>query len=283
MFHPHPKFEICHHTAVLLSDTTMADHYERSLSQSCPVTVPNISESELVDPPPPYPEQHSGRRHHTRAPRDHHHSVPAGQGCTHHNEEVQFYDPLSYYPEDNEAEANEDTPFLIPGQSRHPQTRHWRHHAPSQTSSTSTTMSLTRTLVSLFQEDESEVASACIGDCADAHRHRQHQSLEETTIVDELPSVISSPHECLCSCSGILSRITWERYFRPMRRWEYYKALFHLLVLNFPYALFAWVYLFAFTVVRSLQNSAFVRNWRLETDRNNPLDRSPSWRTSAIF
>jgi len=259
----------------------MANRYEPPQGQSCPVTAPGISDSELVDPPPPYPEQH-GRRHYrvSRAP----HSV-LGQGRSHRNEEVQFYgDPLSHYPEEDEGEANEDTPFLIPSQPRHPQTRnarHWRQRTPSQTSSTSTIMSLTRTLVSLFQEDESEVAGASIGDCVDPHRHRQHQSLEEATTVDEVPSVILSSHEC--ACSGSLSRITWETYFRPMRRWEYYSALFHLLVLNFPYALFAWIYLFIFTVVCSLLNSVFVRNWRLEIDRNNPLDRSPSWRTLAIF
>jgi hypothetical protein len=40
----------------------------------------------------------------------------------------------------------------------------------------------------------------------------------------------------------------WRRYFRPMARMAYYRALFHLLVLNFPYALVAWIYLFIFTL-----------------------------------
>ncbi|EMD33829.1 hypothetical protein CERSUDRAFT_160119 [Gelatoporia subvermispora B] len=47
-------------------------------------------------------------------------------------------------------------------------------------------------------------------------------------------------------------RISWKarvrRYFRPLRVRAYYSALFHLLVLNFPYALLAWVYLFVFTL-----------------------------------
>ena len=42
----------------------------------------------------------------------------------------------------------------------------------------------------------------------------------------------------------------WRRYFRPMARRAYYSALFHLLVLNFPFALAAWLYLFVFTLVR---------------------------------
>ncbi|KAG6822459.1 hypothetical protein H0H92_013813, partial [Tricholoma furcatifolium] len=40
----------------------------------------------------------------------------------------------------------------------------------------------------------------------------------------------------------------WSRYFRPLTRRAYYSSLFHLVVLNFPYALAAWVYLFVFTV-----------------------------------
>ena len=51
-------------------------------------------------------------------------------------------------------------------------------------------------------------------------------------------------------------RISWRararRYFRPLRVRAYYSALFHLLVLNFPYALLAWVYLFVFTLVSPL-------------------------------
>ncbi|KZT42535.1 hypothetical protein SISSUDRAFT_1058615 [Sistotremastrum suecicum HHB10207 ss-3] len=38
------------------------------------------------------------------------------------------------------------------------------------------------------------------------------------------------------------------RYFRPLRKRMYYAALFHLLIINFPYALFVWIYLFAATI-----------------------------------
>ena len=48
---------------------------------------------------------------------------------------------------------------------------------------------------------------------------------------------------------GVFSLASWRRYFRPLVRMVYYRALFHLLVLNFPYALVAWVYLFIFTLV----------------------------------
>jgi len=38
-----------------------------------------------------------------------------------------------------------------------------------------------------------------------------------------------------------------KRYFRPMKQSAYYSALLHLLVINFPVALLAWVYLFVAT------------------------------------
>jgi len=46
---------------------------------------------------------------------------------------------------------------------------------------------------------------------------------------------------------GVGSKV--KRYFRPMGRKAYYSAVFHLLVVNFPFALLAWVYLFVFTLV----------------------------------
>ena len=42
----------------------------------------------------------------------------------------------------------------------------------------------------------------------------------------------------------------WRRYFRPLGRRAYYSAVFHLVVLNFPYALAAWLFIFVFTLVR---------------------------------
>jgi hypothetical protein len=43
----------------------------------------------------------------------------------------------------------------------------------------------------------------------------------------------------------------WRRYWRPLGDGACWRALAHLLLLNFPYALCAWVYLFVFTVVRA--------------------------------
>ena len=49
-------------------------------------------------------------------------------------------------------------------------------------------------------------------------------------------------------------RGTWRRYFRPMVRTVYLGALFHLLVLNFPFALVAWINLFVFTLVSDFRS-----------------------------
>jgi len=46
-----------------------------------------------------------------------------------------------------------------------------------------------------------------------------------------------------------LSAQSWRRYFRPMGRGIYYRSLVHLGVVNFPFALAAWVFLFVFTLV----------------------------------
>ncbi|KAJ3735996.1 hypothetical protein DFJ43DRAFT_1036701 [Lentinula guzmanii] len=40
----------------------------------------------------------------------------------------------------------------------------------------------------------------------------------------------------------------WARYFRPLTRPVYWRSLTHLVLVNFPFALAAWVYLFVFTV-----------------------------------
>lgn len=49
---------------------------------------------------------------------------------------------------------------------------------------------------------------------------------------------------------GIFSSKAWARYFHPVFRGVYWRSLIHLVAVNFPFALLAWVYLFVFTVVR---------------------------------
>jgi hypothetical protein len=47
---------------------------------------------------------------------------------------------------------------------------------------------------------------------------------------------------------GFFSKRGVRLYFRPLGQMAYYGPLLHLMVLNFPYALAAWVYLFVFTL-----------------------------------
>ena len=73
----------------------------------------------------------------------------------------------------------------------------------------------------------------------------EHRPLLAADLRDDRVSDISRRHY-----DGFLSKATWGRYFRPLVQSVYYRPLFHLLVVNFPYALAAWLYLFVFTVVR---------------------------------
>ncbi|KAK0194865.1 hypothetical protein F5146DRAFT_1219739 [Armillaria mellea] len=47
---------------------------------------------------------------------------------------------------------------------------------------------------------------------------------------------------------ALLPQASWS-YFRPLRKKVYYMSLFHLAVINFPYALLTWVFLFVFTLL----------------------------------
>ncbi|KIM75745.1 hypothetical protein PILCRDRAFT_78548, partial [Piloderma croceum F 1598] len=104
--------------------------------------------------------------------------------------------------------------------------------------------SLAQTVISLFQEESDEEGDGGAG------------TVGETTDVEyDVLSDIDRPGDCEQDYDpaqrrqySLFSRRAWKRYFRPMTRRVYYMALFHLLVLNFPYALAAWVYLFVFTL-----------------------------------
>lgn len=41
---------------------------------------------------------------------------------------------------------------------------------------------------------------------------------------------------------------SWKKYWRPIVKRKYWAAVLHLMILNLPYAVLAWVYLFVFTV-----------------------------------
>ena len=150
---------------------------------------------------------------------------------------------------------------LIPSYSsslghRHVSPSRRRRQSISHTSVASSAPSLTQTVLSLFQatddEDEDTPAEARTNDLQSRN--------ERTQLLDSARDVIRSgysydhtrqipQHFERRRNHGIFTLVAWKWYFRPLVRSAYYKALFHLLVLNFPYALVAWLYLFIFTVV----------------------------------
>ncbi|KAJ3723573.1 hypothetical protein DFJ43DRAFT_646128 [Lentinula guzmanii] len=62
-----------------------------------------------------------------------------------------------------------------------------------------------------------------------------------------LPNLNQTTHHPRITISSAQAR--WARYFRPLTRSVYWRSLTHLVLVNFPFALAAWVYLFVFTVV----------------------------------
>lgn len=222
------------------------DNYSQG---SSPIDVgPDVSDSAIVDPPPPYPDPL--RRHH-RKQRSH-----CGASGSHGHGRVQSHTPSTEFhsdalEEDDDSETTENTPFLL--SNRGPSSRHSRQRSFSHGStSTSGITSLTQTVISLFHgDDEDSIHVHCGGDCADGHRH---QSRNGGVSVDDSHSSLVTSANC---CEDFSCSVGWKRYFVPLRRRVYYRALFHLLVLNFPYALIAWIYLFVFTVVSHLLSFCF--------------------------
>ena len=171
----------------------------------------------ITDPPPPYPSRERRSRL-VRSSRGRSGRIQT----SHANHDVR----ISSYGDENATarEPDETTPIL----SNRP-----RSH--SHTSTMSAAPSLAHTVFSLFQFESNDEVS--LHDGAD-----DGQLLSLGNDNGSLQS--SQSHSTGFFSAGL------KRYFRPLIRKSYYAALFHLMVVNFPYALAAWVYLFLFTVVR---------------------------------
>ncbi|KAF8965566.1 hypothetical protein BDZ97DRAFT_1904001 [Flammula alnicola] len=189
----------------------------------------------MADPPPPYPS----RERRSRIPRTHrgqHGRIQTSQHIQTSSGETQtdLDTQLSPYTDEDDGEPMESTPFLP---TRGSYTRQYqgvtgRPRALSSTSTTSATPSLAQTVLSLFQtEDEGSFGNGV-------------DDSQQISLRDGTRSVLSSQRQG----TGFFSRAAWRRYFRPLGVMVYYKSLFHLLVVNFPYGLVAWIYLFVFTV-----------------------------------
>ncbi|KAG1890133.1 hypothetical protein F4604DRAFT_1708810 [Suillus subluteus] len=206
------------------------------------------------DPPPPYPSQERRSRA-ARHSRRHRLPAPLSPQVPPDSDRASGYlSPqlsVSTHSFPRTEDATEQTPLLgdfLSGSAQRSSGRQ-RTHSQSSTviSSNSFAPSLAQTVLSLLHSDpdiESDVdIYEAIGDdrdylCAHNGHQRRHQR-PGAPIESQSGGSHSWP---------LFSRRCWSHYFRPMTRRAYHAAVFHLLVLNFPYALLAWVYLFVFTL-----------------------------------
>ncbi|KAG2132590.1 hypothetical protein BD769DRAFT_1448386 [Suillus cothurnatus] len=201
------------------------------------------------DPPPPYPSQERRSRA-VRHSRRHRLPAPLSPQVPPDSDRASGYlSPqlsVSSHSFPRAEDATEQTPLLGDFLSGSTQ----RQHSQSSTiiSSNSFAPSLAQTVLSLLHSDpdiESDVdIYEAIGNDRDyPFAHDGHQRRHQR------PGI---PIEAQSGGSHrwpLFSRRRWSHYFRPMTHRAYHAAVFHLLVLNFPYALLAWVYLFVFTLL----------------------------------
>jgi hypothetical protein len=173
----------------------------------------------ITDPPPPYPSRE--RRSRTlRSSRGRSGRIQT----SHANHNVRI---SSYVDEDAAArEPDETTPILST-----------RPRSHSHTSTISAAPSLAHTVLSLFQFESDD----------GVYFHDGAEDRQLLSSGNDNGSLLQSSQS---HSTAFFSSAALKRYFRPLIRKSYYAALFHLIVVNFPYALAAWVYLFIFTVVR---------------------------------
>ncbi|KAF8134689.1 hypothetical protein K438DRAFT_1997682 [Mycena galopus ATCC 62051] len=176
--------------------------------------------------PPPAPQLPPGMNSTLLPIQTSLHSQIASTDSHSDNETLVSPQPISSLDE-GDQDANETTPFL-PG--RRVVTRPRSESHPSVFSSVSVAPSLAQTVVSLFRtyDDDEEFGP---------------EGGDDGLLISagELPEVHSRPE-------GFWSLRAWRRYFRPLTRKVYYRSLFHLYVVNFPFALAAFLFAVVFTV-----------------------------------
>ncbi|KAK1235558.1 hypothetical protein PQX77_001211 [Marasmius sp. AFHP31] len=106
------------------------------------------------------------------------------------------------------------------------------------------------TLTDVSSDDED--GSRLVRQPTRTHQGHQYTQLPHFTVQDPAsPQDEVHPHTHPKSRylqTRLFSRAFWRRYYHPFTRKHYWIAFFHLLVVNFPFALTAWVYLFVFTL-----------------------------------
>ncbi|KAG5642783.1 hypothetical protein DXG03_002128 [Asterophora parasitica] len=209
-------------------------------TSSIPPFSSNACNIAVVDPPPPYPSRE--RRRASRAQR-HGHRIQTSQ-------HTQISSADSYSDQDAQASPQllltpgpfSDTQEEGDGADQSPTTSHHarrligRPRSHSHTSTASAAPSLGQTVLSLFRtDDDCDFRDEATG------RGQIYLPLSNEEYGHQVES--SRRHE-----GGIFTLQGMRRYFRPLSHGAYWWSLFHLAVLNFPYALAAWIYLFVFTV-----------------------------------
>ncbi|KAJ8489453.1 hypothetical protein ONZ45_g13577 [Pleurotus djamor] len=200
------------------------------------------------DPPPPYPSGRTRRSRQANRQSRVAHTQIASADSQHSEQDATLTSPLrtaSYqFPTaDDDDDATESTPFLSPTS---PTTRRGMNrqrsfsHTSTVLSTASGAPSLAHTLLSLFQADEEEDTGSEEG------REEEEEERSGTLLLMAEESSRSSTQDR--TSASFFSRKGLAKYFRPMGRSVYYGSLLHLVVLNFPYALVAWIYLFVFTL-----------------------------------
>ena len=200
------------------------------------------------EPPPPYTtsphRSRRSRRPGTRVPSDS--AVDCEVSTRAHQPHRVRHGPIGPDVSDDDA-TTENTPLLSPPLVR----RRQRTLSLSSTvqSNISCSPSFAQTLISAFQPElDSDIDFDVASPAHDERRHlcrRREVSGSSTEGLDQHVERL-----------GAFARI--ERYFRPMSRKAYYSAVFHLLVVNFPFALLAWLYLFVFTLVGPVATCSFL-------------------------
>ncbi|KAJ3983759.1 hypothetical protein F5890DRAFT_145074 [Lentinula detonsa] len=242
-----------------------------SLSQSQASHLTNsviaIAEEPLNDPPPPYPSSsHRTRLVHvnrgTRSIRRDSQQQQRSQVLP--PTESDIHEPhqrsviRAFVVEDpTEDAASETTPLLGGINSGHPEspssTSHLRPRSLSQSSINSfapSLASIAQTAWVFFSECEDDEDDE--GGDGDGERGEEREGEEESRLEGGRPSDVGLPnlnqttHHPRIILSSTQAR--WAQYFRPLTRPVYWRSLTHLVLVNFPFALAAWVYLFVFTV-----------------------------------
>ncbi|KAL0565797.1 hypothetical protein V5O48_016219 [Marasmius crinis-equi] len=226
----------------------------------------------INDPPPPYPAPSRPRRA-RRANNLSSNSTNANANET---------------PAPVQSDSEETTPLLRPVPGRRGPGRPRSASHGSVFSSASAAPSLAQTVVSLFQteydsdydaeEDECEGDQGNEGGDGRAQRTRRRtQNLTDASFSSEDEQGLQHSRQATRTHGGhqytqlphftvqdsenneerhaksrlrtrLFSLAFWRRYYHPFTRRPYWAAFFHLLVVNFPVALTAWVYLFVFTL-----------------------------------